>query len=143
MLPPRILAVDDAPEILALVVKILTSQGYLVLTAPNGPAAMAACHQVNGEIDLLLTDIMMPGISGVELAENLTASYPAIPVLLISGQYEESVVMNCVTNRRFRLLAKPFLPQALLEAVTERLAQRAPRRKSVGSQTDYAAKKSA
>jgi CheY-like chemotaxis protein len=134
MHPPRILAVDDAPEILALVEKILTSQGYQVIAAGDGAAAIAACQQAGGEIDLLVTDIMMPGISGVELAENLTATYPAIPVLLISGQCDESVMKECI--RRFRFLAKPFLPLALLGAVKEALAQRDLRRKNAGSYTD-------
>jgi len=140
MHPPRILAVDDAPDVLNLVVKILAAQGYDVLSAADGTAAIAAFERAGGIIDLLLTDVIMPGISGMELAEKVIASSPAIPVLFISGQCEETVLRERVSKDGFRFLAKPFLPQALVDAVNEALARRGLPRKGSAPYTDCSGK---
>ena len=122
MVPARILVVDDTSDVLTLVCRVLEGQGYDVLTASDGEAAMAACEQAQGAIDLLLTDIMMPGISGIELAGSLVAAYPKVRVLFISGQCERSEIPALVSDRGFGFVPKPFLPHVLLDAVQKMLA---------------------
>src|SRR5437870_2375500 len=116
MRQPKILIVDDTPEVRSLVSRVLEGQGYAVIEAYDGPNACAACQQLKGEIDLLLTDIKMPGMDGIELARNITAVYPAIRVLYISGQCEVEALQPQISRREFGFLSKPFLPQALLDA---------------------------
>ena len=108
----KILVVDDTPLVLDLVGRILESQCYKVEQASSGPAALALCRSLNGEIDLLLTDITMPGMDGIELAEAITKCYPAVRVMYMSGQFD-------VTDFHGQaiFIPKPFMPQALLEAV--------------------------
>ncbi len=117
MVPARILVVDDTSDVLTLVCRVLEGQGYQVLAASDGNAAMAACERVRGEIDLLLTDIRMPGMNGVELAGSLVAAYPEVRVLFISGQCEESEIPVLVSEKGFGFVPKPFLPHVLLDAV--------------------------
>src|SRR5437867_11817116 len=117
MPPARILLVDDNAEVLSLAGRVLTNQGYNVLEASDGKKALAICREVNGEIDLLVTDIKMPGMDGFALAGSLTASYPAIRVLLISGHCEESRIQEIISQQGFGFLSKPFMPQLLIEAV--------------------------
>ena len=73
MVPARILVVDDTSDVLTLVCRVLEGQGYQVLAASDGNAAMAACERVRGEIDLLLTDISMPGMTGLEVCQQIRA----------------------------------------------------------------------
>lgn len=117
----KILLVDDSAEVRMLAARILTNQGYELLEASDGENALAACAGVAGKIDLLLTDIRMPGMDGVELAETLTASYPTLRVLFISGEFEESEIQQQVIERGFGFLSKPFMPQLLIQAVKQML----------------------
>jgi|SRR5438132_6969070 len=127
MRPARILVVDDTVEVRTLVSRILETQGYDVIEVSDASHAISACAEVKGKIDLLVTDIKMPGMDGVELAARLTGSYPEIRVLFISGQCEESEIQAHV-ERGFGFLSKPFMPHVLLAAVQEALApqKRAP-----------------
>ena len=101
MEPARILVVDDTPDVRTLVCRVLVGQGYRVLAADDGQAAMEACEKLAGQIDLLLTDIQMPGMNGVELAGSVVANYPTVRVLFISGQFEESEVEILATKTGF------------------------------------------
>src|SRR5215212_4983870 len=114
MVPPRILVVDDTADVRKLLSRVLEAQGYDVLVACDGKAAIGACDQVHGEIDLLLTDIQMPGMNGIELAGSMIANYPKLRVLFISGQFEEPEIAVLSSKADFRFLRKPFVPQALL-----------------------------
>jgi len=138
MVPARILVVDDTPNVRTLVRRVLESQGYQVLVAPDGETAIAACEQIHGEIDLLLTDIKMPGMTGVELAGSLVAAYPKVRVLFISGQCEDSEIPVLASRNGFGFVPKPFLPQALLDAVDALLspAKRPPQSAPRGSLKD-------
>lgn len=119
---PKVLVVDDTPEVRSLLGRILVGQGYEVLEACDALQALEECSKINGEIDLLLTDIKMPGMDGIELAAKVTAAYPAIHVLYISGQCEEDTIQTHVLKKRFGFLSKPFLPHKLIQAVEEVLA---------------------
>ena len=119
MRPLRILVVDDTSEIRTLLSRVLTGQGYDVLEACDGQEALSTCRGVNGDVDLLLTDIKMPRVDGVELATTLTASYPSIRVLYISGQCDTDEIQAQVSERGFGFLSKPFMPDMLIRRVEQ------------------------
>jgi len=110
-----VLLVDDEPCILHLCSGVLARTGRLhILQASSGGEAINTASKHDGTIELLLSDIMMPGgISGVDLADCLTASRPEIRVLLMSGSCPEPLVMK----PGWRFLAKPFRPSDLLGRV--------------------------
>jgi CheY-like chemotaxis protein len=114
-----ILVVDDTPEARSLVTMVLDGQGYQMVEACDGTEGWEACQRINGEIDLLLTDIEMPQMDGLELAATVTASYPAIRVLVISGQCAESAMQERLSEKGFAFLPKPFLPKTLIDAVEQ------------------------
>jgi two-component system cell cycle sensor histidine kinase/response regulator CckA len=123
--PKKILVVDDSPDVLLLVGRILESRGYVVSQAGSGQEALASCHGVNGEIDLILTDVTMPRMDGIQLAGLVTTCYPKINVLYMSGQFDGQL-QNEVSEKAFGFLSKPFMPDALIEAV-ERIVGKANR----------------
>jgi two-component system cell cycle sensor histidine kinase/response regulator CckA len=117
-----ILAVDDDRSVLGLLDHALRDAGYRVLLADGGRAAVEVYEDVDGMIDLLLTDVIMPDLTGPVLAERLRARQPNLQVLFISGFHDADMVQRFVTNRGFTLLAKPFTMDALLRAVQDSLA---------------------
>jgi DNA-binding NtrC family response regulator len=109
-----ILVVEDEPDLLELFVSTLQNYGYRVLTESSGLKAQRAWSSRLDQIDLLLTDIVMPGgISGWELAKNLQAEKPHLKVVYMSGHSTELNNLVCP----IRLLAKPFDAQTLAGAV--------------------------
>lgn len=107
-----ILLVEDQAEVRRLVREILVRQGYLVLEAASGVEAVDIAHKHTGPIHLLLTDIVMPGVSGREVAQQLQAMLPKIRVLYMSG-YPENVVEGMM------FLQKPFSPQTLTRKIRQ------------------------
>jgi CheY-like chemotaxis protein len=104
-----ILVVDDNPDNLQFVSKFLKSSDFKVLTAVNGQDALQQSRAYKSEIDLLLTDFEMPGMSGIELATKLTVDRPTLHVLLMSGFNSGMLVLN----EGWHFLAKPFIPSQL------------------------------
>jgi PAS domain S-box-containing protein len=115
----RLLVVEDQPELRRLAVAILTQAGFDVLAAHDAASALVVAADA-GELDLLVTDVIMPGGSGVRLARRLRALRPGLPVLFMSGHPEDMTDVAGAMGRRF--LAKPFGPEAMLAAVDEALA---------------------
>ncbi len=117
-----ILLVDDEPEVRTMTGRMLASAGYTVISA--GDAAEALAVVVAGEvpIDLLVTDVVMPGRSGIELAEDVTTRHPGLPVLLLSGFVGESAHGGLPADLAFPLLPKPTARAALLAAVGDLLS---------------------
>src|SRR5208282_4741007 len=110
-----ILLVEDDPAVRGLANSILRDKGYAVL-APQHPAeAEQICAQHAGTIHLLLTDLIMPGMSGRELARRAAALRPQIKVLYMSGYTEDALVRRQVSENSFAFVQKPFSP-AVLEA---------------------------
>jgi two-component system cell cycle sensor histidine kinase/response regulator CckA len=103
-----ILAVDDDEMVLRLVDQILRAEGYTVVTADGGRKALETYESLGTPIQLLLTDVMMPDLSG--------------QVLFISGFHESQIVQQFATNRGFSVLHKPFTPDGLLREVRHSLA---------------------
>ena len=114
---PTLLVVEDEPALLTLVVRMLEDENYIVLQAGNGLDAIALAERHRGPIDLLLTDIVLPRLSGPELAERLTTMRPGLEVLFMSGYNDSRLASRAIDQANVNLLAKPFSAEELLERV--------------------------
>jgi len=112
-----ILVVEDEAPVRALVDRVLAEAGYRVLLAGGGQAALDLAAGHDGPIDLLLTDVVMPGLSGRQVADALAAARPGLRVLYASGYTQNTIVHHGVLDPEVRFLAKPFTPSALLERI--------------------------
>jgi DNA-binding NtrC family response regulator len=121
--PPTILVVDDDPAVLRLMERTLSRAGYRVLAADGGWSAIRAYESSAAPIHLLLTDVIMPDLTGPVLAERLRARQPDMQVLFISGFHDAELVQRFVTRKGYTLLPKPFTGAALLRVVAESLNQ--------------------
>ncbi len=124
--PPRsmsgtetILLVEDEPALRELFKRTLELHGYSVITAPDGWAARALDHEIEGDVHLLLTDVVMPHVSGRELASSLRAKRPTLRVLYMSGYTDDAVIRNGALEPASAFLQKPFTPAALAQKVRE------------------------
>jgi two-component system cell cycle sensor histidine kinase/response regulator CckA len=111
-----ILVVEDEPTVLSFVQELLTRNGYLVLSAPNGEAAVELARRHSGPIDLLFSDMVMPGLSGRETVSAVRATRPHIKELLSSG-YDEEMSAGRGRMNGFAFVSKPFAAEELLRAV--------------------------
>jgi two-component system cell cycle sensor histidine kinase/response regulator CckA len=118
-----ILLVEDEESLRELVRECLEATGYTVLGAKHGAEALEICERHEGPVHLLLTDVVMPQMSGRELAERLGAVRPNIPVLYMSGYTDDAVVLHGVLAEGTAFLQKPFGAEALARKVREMLAQ--------------------
>jgi PAS domain S-box-containing protein len=116
-----ILLVEDEEPLRRLARGILEGDGYTVLEACGGEEALQVCGQHKGPIHLILTDVVMSGMSGRELAERLAVSHPESKVVYMSGYTDDSVVRHGVLDAGTILLQKPFTPDALAHKVRETL----------------------
>lgn len=112
-----LLAEDDA-SVRRLLVEVLTSAGYQVLEAKDGAQALVLSAE-HGAVDLLLTDMVMPGISGRELSERVRATRPGIPVLYITGYTDDERMRRGVSEPNASLLTKPVSPGVVARRVRE------------------------
>ncbi len=117
----NILVVEDETEVREFILRVLTRFGYKVIAASNGKEAMEICNAGEMGFDLLLTDVVMPGMSGVELAKFLNDKYPGIKILLTSGYTEETIDERGGKGLKYNMLNKPFSPMELAEKVREKL----------------------
>lgn len=113
-----ILVVEDEAFVRNAACDILESDGYQVLRACNATEARAALRQQQGGVQLLLSDVVLPGQSGPALANDLRASLPAVKILFISG-YANSVTEYGLTTGQMAYLSKPFSAELLLGKVKE------------------------
>jgi len=120
-----ILAVDDDRTVLGLVQAILQSAGYSVLLADGGRSAIEVFDSAVRPVHLLLTDVIMPDLTGPVVAEKLRARQPDLLVLFMSGFHDADMVQRFVTDQGFNLLTKPFTVQSLLRSVQNVLTLRA------------------
>jgi PAS domain S-box-containing protein len=112
-----VLLAEDDNAVRALARRVLTSRGYTVIDARDGSAAERAAAAYDGTIDLLVTDVVMPGIGGRELARRLAHSRPAMKVLFTSGYTEDEILRRGVAGQTLQMLEKPYSTQALLARV--------------------------
>jgi two-component system cell cycle sensor histidine kinase/response regulator CckA len=119
--PATILLAEHDVAVRTLVRRILARQGHTLLEADQYAAAIDLAAVQTGPIDLLITDLALPGGSGATLAEQLRRLRPGLPVLYLSGHAEHAALRRGLTDASARLLYKPFTPEALLQAVAKEL----------------------
>ncbi len=122
----QILVVEDEPAVCRVITQTLEARGYAVLSAHSAGDALEVLATALAPIDLLVTDIVMPGQSGVELARTVRRRRPGLPVIFISGHASEATVRYGLDLQRATLLPKPFLPVQLVLKVREALDQGRP-----------------
>jgi PAS domain S-box-containing protein len=125
---PTLLLVEDEPALRTLVVTMLEEEGYLILQAGNGLDAIAVAERHRGDIDLLLTDVVMPRMSGPELAQKMRGLRPGLEVLFMSGYNDSRLVHRGMEEANVNLLVKPFSPDDLVMKVGELTRRESPPR---------------
>jgi CheY-like chemotaxis protein len=115
---PKILIVDDEPIVLSFLHAIFADADYDARLASNEQEAKALCQ--SERFDIVLSDVMMPGANGYELAEWIAENHPATRTLLMTGFDMDH--RNCPDKRGHRMLSKPFAPDQILAAVADALA---------------------
>ena len=112
-----ILIVEDHEAVLELVQQVLEDLGYRVLTASNGRQALELATQHRGSVDLLVTDVVMPGMHGREVAARLSSVYPGLKVVYMSGYADDVIQHHQVSRSGAAFLQKPFDPKELARKV--------------------------
>ena len=114
-----ILLVEDEPAVRGVARQVLIRQGYTVLEAPDGQTALAMIAGGAPHVHLVLTDVVMPGMSGRSLADRLTSRLPGLRVLYMSGYTDDAIVRHGMLEPGLAYLQKPFRPDALVRKVRE------------------------
>jgi len=117
----RIIVVEDDAAIRDVICRTLSSEGYLVTAAADAEQALALIEQHPAEYDLLFSDVVLPGKSGLELALVLQAKKPTLRILLASGYTDDKAQWAEIKKRGFRFLRKPFLIEELLKTIRQTL----------------------
>ena len=111
------LVVDDDPIVRRFISAVLRMSGFQVLEAPDATQALVVFQAGGSAVDLVITDVQMPGMNGCDLARKLLAAQPNLPILLVSGSHSESPAS-------LPFLQKPFTPARLLHALQGMLTDR-------------------
>ncbi len=114
-----VLVVDDEAEVRVNVRECLEQLGYRVYEAASGEQALGICQQQRGGIDLVLTDLVMPGLAGHELSNELAHGHPTVPVLFMSGYTEDNAARRAILQKGNPFLQKPFSVAELSRAVQQ------------------------
>jgi two-component system, cell cycle sensor histidine kinase and response regulator CckA len=120
--PPTILVVEDNTSVRAMVVRLLLRKGFSVVEAADGREALSIVEGYPAEINLVLTDVMMPNMDGRELVETLRLSRPNLRALYMSGYAQKASMRTRYIAASDAFVAKPFDPETLISKVTEVLA---------------------
>lgn len=115
--PKTILVVDDEEKLRDILQIGLTRHGFSVLQAGSGEEALQVCQEHQGPIHLLLVDVVMPGMSGVELAPHVLALRPGVKVILMSGYRDDQILLNAALNPNTPFFHKPFTIEALIHTI--------------------------
>lgn len=110
-----VLLVDDDDQLRGFCRNLLTAEGFHVIEAHNGLEALLTSVHRGGAVDLLITDLVMPGINGAELGQTFNRLWPGVNILYMSGSPKETVGDQLPPDCAF--LAKPFAPDALIQAI--------------------------
>ncbi|MGH7230338.1 MAG: response regulator, partial [Nitrospiraceae bacterium] len=112
-----VLLVEDEPDVRSIVSDALQENGYSVLEARHGIEALVLGAQRNGQIHLLITDVVMPQMNGRELAEHLHLTHPEARVLYMSGYPDDPAIRHGILDAELAFLQKPFTSEALVRKV--------------------------
>ena len=130
---PTLLLVEDEASVRAIAGEMLVASGFHVLEAATGPEALTVAHRATQPIDLLITDVMLPGMSGTELADKLRSERPSLRVLFTSGHSDEAIGRHGVSRSDPAFLQKPFTFDAFVGKVRGALARPAGTRPDDGA----------
>ncbi len=120
-----VMVCDDDPSILRLIVYVLKFLGYHLLQASSGEEALKVSHDFAGNIDLLLTDVVMPGINGKDLANAFLTAHPETKVIFISGYTDDVIARHGILEPGMEFLQKPLTPDILARKVRDVLDKKA------------------
>ncbi|AGZ46321.1 response regulator [Actinoplanes friuliensis] len=123
---PMVLVVDDEEDLRDIMRRMLERRGFATLVAGDADQAIAVCREHPGVIDVLVTDLGLPGVSGGDLARTASGLRPEMGVVYISGLPKDIAVTKGLIAEDALLVKKPFTSDLLLEALRSILAQRAP-----------------
>jgi DNA-binding NtrC family response regulator len=115
--PVCILVVDDEPGVRRLACQALEREGFVTIEAEDGAEALRILEQQTPLIELVLSDIRMPRVDGVELEQTCRERWPALPVVLMSGEVTRDWVVRLVREGTHQVIRKPFQPGALVHAI--------------------------
>lgn len=118
----RILLVEDDESILAVTQRMLTEYGYQVLPAASAEEAMTIFNRENGNFQLVLSDVIMPGKSGVELVAKLLALQPELHIILTSGYADDKAQLSIIQEKGYPFIQKPYTIEKLIRSVREHIA---------------------
>lgn len=118
-----ILVAEDDPTVRHVVVTVLARAGYRAIGAAGAGEALAIARDAECSLELLLTDIVMPHVSGTELAEQLRADHPKLPVIYMSGHTDKHIFDRALLDAGSHFLAKPIVPARLLDTIARVLAE--------------------
>lgn len=121
--PHRVLVVDDEPGVRHLAVRILAEEGYQVDQASDGHEALEIIKNVGSAVDAVVSDIVMPRVTGIDLLEALSVSHPGLPVVLMSGYGVEQLKQRGIASP-CTVLPKPFTPERLVSEVRRCISER-------------------
>ena len=113
----RVLVVEDDDQVRAFIRTLLGNNGYTVLEARTGLEGLAIAEKEGSQVDLLLSDMLLPELSGFDLAQRVIERNPGIKVLFMTGYVEGDIVQRCISELGASFLDKPFQPTALLARV--------------------------
>jgi PAS domain S-box-containing protein len=116
-----VLLVEDEEAVRRIATRMLEQRGYHVLPAPSADEAIALLEHRHDEVDLVLTDVAMPGMGGGQLAERVRVRWPSIPVVFMSGYHEDALLHGAAESQQHILIHKPFSGDALHQFVAEHL----------------------
>jgi CheY-like chemotaxis protein len=114
-----VLLVEDEALVRKVVSRILERAGYRVLVAASGDEALAMCERIATLIDALVTDVVMPGMGGRELADRVTERFPAVKVLFMTGFTDDEFLRRGILDQGRDILVKPFSPKDLLRRLRD------------------------
>jgi PAS domain S-box-containing protein len=118
-----ILLVEDDPQVRAIAASVLRRNGYVVLETANGGEAIMICEQHGAKIDLLVTDVVLPLMSGRQIAERVRGMRPEIKILFMSGYTDDAVLQHGILDSGMAYLQKPITPSSLTQKVREVIDQ--------------------